>query len=53
MHSEVEVYNTMGKHLGVMTPEGGWHPQKGQDKRITLKASQQKNLPVYFFRSTI
>ncbi|OXM87063.1 MULTISPECIES: colicin E3/pyocin S6 family cytotoxin [Paenibacillus] len=37
LHSEVEVYDTRGKHLGVKTPEGDWHPKKGQDKRKTLK----------------
>lgn len=29
-HSEVEVYDCRGHHIGVMTPEGDWHPKKGR-----------------------
>jgi|GEM_PF-5536381 len=37
LHNEVEVYDKRGNHIGVMTPEGKWHPKKGKDKTKTLK----------------
>lgn len=37
LHSEVEVYDKRGNHIGVMTPEGMWHKLKGQDKTKTIK----------------
>jgi hypothetical protein len=30
LHSEIEVYDRQGYHIGVMTPEGEWHPKKGR-----------------------
>ena len=39
LHSEVEVYNRQGDHVGVMTPEGEIHPIKSRDpKRISEKS---------------
>lgn len=37
LHSEVEVYDRRGNHIGVMNPDGTWHARKGQDKRKTLR----------------
>lgn len=38
LHSEVEVYNRQGDHVGVMTPEGENHPKKGRDPRKNIRS---------------
>ncbi|MEX3617770.1 colicin E3/pyocin S6 family cytotoxin [Paenibacillus glucanolyticus] len=30
LHGEIEMYNSRGEHLGVLTPEGNPHPKKGK-----------------------
>lgn len=30
LHGEIEVYNSRGEHIGVLTPEGDTHPKKGK-----------------------
>ncbi|WP_010503188.1 hypothetical protein [Paenibacillus elgii] len=37
LHSEVEVYDKHGDHVGVMTPEGEWHPKKGRDPKKNIR----------------
>ncbi|MBB3111958.1 hypothetical protein FHS18_004026 [Paenibacillus phyllosphaerae] len=38
LHGEVEVYDKRGRHIGVMTPEGDWHPKKQavKGRKITI-----------------
>jgi hypothetical protein len=38
LHSEVEVYERQGNHVGVMTPEGDWHPKKGRDLEKSIRS---------------
>lgn len=37
LHSEIEVYNSSGNHIGVYTPEGEFHPKKGKVKGRNIK----------------